>query len=163
MSVLSFGFYQPEAAIKAAHWLRAQGIEFEVLSPYPLPELSAHMPRSAVRRFTLAGACTGFAAGFALASYAATAYLLPTGGRAIIALPPFLLIGYELTILFGVLATLAGFLLYARLPAWQERPYVPAASLDRIVLLISGELSEEIRAELIQLGAEAMADMENGS
>ncbi|NIO80764.1 MAG: DUF3341 domain-containing protein, partial [Candidatus Aminicenantes bacterium] len=61
---------------------------------------------SPVRKFSLAGAIIGGLSGFAMATACALVFILPTGGRAIIAFPPFLVITYEMTILIGVLSTL---------------------------------------------------------
>ena len=77
--------------------------------------------KSAIKRFTFFGAILGGIAGFTLAAGTAVLYLHPTGGRPIIPFPPFLIITYEMTILFGILATVIGFLISARLPAIRER------------------------------------------
>ncbi len=42
---------------------------------------------------------------------------LIVGGKPIVSLPPFLIIAFALTILFGALSTFLGFLLLSRLPS----------------------------------------------
>ncbi len=73
--------------------------------------------RGTVRWFALAGALAGFGTGLALTTYSVLSLPMIVGGKPIVSLPPFLLIGYLLTILFGSLAAFAGFLLSARLPS----------------------------------------------
>ena len=72
-----------------------------------------------------------------LAAGTAVLFPHPTGGRPLITIPPFLIISYELTILFGILATVFGFLISARLPAIRERLYVPEAAVDKFVVTVA--------------------------
>ena len=76
-------------------------------------------------------------------------FILPTGGRAIITIPPYLVITYEMTILFGVLFTLLGFHFVSGLPAWRDRPYLPSAVVDRFVVVVNGAGDQAARAETI--------------
>ena len=73
--------------------------------------------KSPIRYFTLAGALFGCLIGFALPIYTALDWPLQTSAKPIVALPAFAVIAFELTILFGALATLLGFLVQARLPS----------------------------------------------
>lgn len=100
--------------------LRAEGYaELTVLSPVPLPEIAAALPRppSPIRYFTLVGGIVGGLSGFALTIWTSVAWPIRTSGKPIVSIPPFLIIVFELTILFAALATLVGLLLFARLPA----------------------------------------------
>jgi len=72
--------------------------------------------QSGVRAFTGAGAVTGLATGFAFTIYTVLSWPLITGGKPLISLPAFLVIGYELTILFGCLTALVGFFALTRMP-----------------------------------------------
>lgn len=157
----ALGLYRgPETALAAAMRLTDAGEAVSLMSPYPIEgaALALRLPRSPIRRYTLFGGLFGFCCGFGLAVFAATRHLLPTGGRPIIPFPPFLLIGYELTILFGVLATLAGFLICARLPARRERPYAPETGVDRFGVLVAcgPERDSEAEALLRAAGAETI-------
>ena len=71
-------------------------------------------------------------------------YLHPTGGRPIIPFPPFLIITYEMTILFGILATVIGFLISARLPAIRDRAYAPEAAVDRFAVAVTCDDDERV-------------------
>ena len=86
--------------------------------PYPVHEVEKILGRKPgpVRFFTLIGAVTGFAAGFGLTIYTVVSWPMITGGKPLISIPPFLLIAYILTILFGSLASFAGFFLFSILP-----------------------------------------------
>ena len=94
------------------------------------------LEKSPVRRFSLIGAIVGAISGFGLATFSALSFIQPTGGRAIIAFPPFLVITYELTILFGVLATLLGFHVVSGLPAWYDAPYRQETNVDRFSVVV---------------------------
>lgn len=71
---------------------------------------------SRLRYFALVGALGGFGGGFIFAAFTALDWPINTGGKPIVSVPPFLLIGYLMTILFGSLISFVGFLLLSRLP-----------------------------------------------
>jgi hypothetical protein len=123
--------------------------------------------KSVIKRFTFFGGIFGAIGGFAMAAGTAVLYLHPTGGRPIITIPPFLIISYEMTILFGILATVLGFLISARFPAIRERIYLPEAAVDKFVVTVPCENAERIdRAETIlrDAGAEEVRHLrEDGS
>lgn len=155
--------------LEAARSLKASGFSnLSLLSPVPLEEAQEilELGKSPVRRFSLAGAIIGAASGFALAVATALVFVLPTGGRAIIAIPPYLVITYEMTILLGVLFTLIGFHFVSGLPAWYDEPYLPSAGIDRFVVVVEGLEGEQVaQAESIirQAGAVDIQHMESES
>ncbi|MEX0602381.1 MAG: DUF3341 domain-containing protein [Bacteroidota bacterium] len=91
---------------------------FLVYAPVPHHDIehALHRPKSPVRVFTLVGGLLGFCTGWALTIGSALHYPLIVGGKPIISIPPFGVLAYILTILFGALATMIGFLINARLP-----------------------------------------------
>jgi molybdopterin-containing oxidoreductase family membrane subunit len=91
---------------------------FRVYSPVPHHDIehAIESPKSPVRIFTLVGALLGFCTGWALTIYSVHSYPLIVGGKPLMSLPPFGVLAYILTILFGALATMIGFLIHARLP-----------------------------------------------
>ena len=103
-----------DTAIRAIRGAAGQGIRsIAVYSPVPVDEieeaLTGHgLPLSQVRLFTLVGALTGTAAGFALTIWTSLKWDLITGGKPVVSIPPFVVIAFELTILFGGLCTLLG-------------------------------------------------------
>ena len=76
---------------------------------------------SPVRLFTLVGAILGCVTGFALPVYTVSSWPLITGGKPLIAIPPFVVIAFELTILFGAISGMFGFLLLAGLPRLRKQ------------------------------------------
>lgn len=152
-------FVHEDTAVSAAAALRAQGVEnFELFSPIPLhgAEPALGLGKSKVRVFTLTGALLGAVGGFALCVWTATRFVLPTAGRPIIALPPYLLITYETTILLGVLATLLGFFVVGRFPAWEDRVYHPSSNVDRFVISVAGSAAGQAEDILRASGAESI-------
>jgi hypothetical protein len=112
-------FSAQDLLIKAIHELRrAKHERFLVYAPVPHHDIeyALHRPKSPVRVFTLIGGLTGFCAGWALTIGSALHYPLIVGGKPIVSIPPFGVLAYILTILFGALATMIGFLINARLP-----------------------------------------------
>ena len=90
----------------------------EVYSPVPGHDLAdaLKLKKSRVGYFTLAGAVFGFFFGFWIAVWTAGQWDLIVSGKPVISLIPFFIVGFELTILFGVAANVLGFLLFAGLP-----------------------------------------------
>ncbi|HUO82660.1 MAG TPA: DUF3341 domain-containing protein [Gammaproteobacteria bacterium] len=152
-------FHEPDAALAAAGKLKGAGFAAPALiSPIPMEGVEEVLGRktSVIKRFTLFGAILGGLSGFALAAGTAVLYVHPTGGRPIITFPPFLIITYEMTILFGILATVLGFLISARLPAIRERVYVPDAAVDKFAVTVLCDNAEQFeRAAAILRGAGA--------
>ena len=112
-------FADIDGAVEAIENLKAAGLKRIVtFSPMPSHDLEHAMepPQSPVRVFTLIGGLTGAATGFALPTLTSLDWPLVTGGKPIIAMPPMIIIAFELTILFAALSTIAGLFINARLP-----------------------------------------------
>lgn len=157
----TIGFFEEaKAALAAAGRLKEAGFAgLDLISPIPLHGADEALGKkpSAIKRFTFFGALFGALSGFALAAGTAVLYLHPTGGRPIVPFPPFLVITYEMTILCGILATVLGFLVSARLPVLRERVYAPEAAVDRFVVAVrceSAERAARAGAILTEAGAE---------
>jgi molybdopterin-containing oxidoreductase family membrane subunit len=130
-------FAHVDTTVKALEELRAKGYhDLEVYTPAPVHEIEEVMERgrpvSRVRLFTLIGGLTGTASGFILTIWSAMQWGLVTGGKPVASIPPFVVIAFELTILFGGLSTVLGMLLLGRLPRfWPSPAYDPRFSNDR--------------------------------
>lgn len=112
-------FSDMRRALRAASDLRRENFtQVELRSPVPIHELPEALGSrtSPVRIWTLLGGLAGCASGLALTIGIALDRPMRTGGKPIVSIPPFLVIAFELTILFGALATVAGFLVHSRLP-----------------------------------------------
>ena len=146
-------FQYEDDFITAAKSLKASGFnDLTLMSPIRIEEAEkiVGLGKSPVRYFSLTGAICGAISGFSLAVACALVFILPTGGRAIIAIPPFLIITYEMTILFGVLATLLGFHFVSGLPAWRDKPYKVETNIDRFSILVGlGPETDSSNAEKI--------------
>ncbi len=121
---------------------------FVVYAPVPHHDIehALHRPKSPVRVFTLVGALTGFCTGWALTIGSVMNYPLIVGGKPLISLPPFGVIAYILTILFGSIATIIGFLINARLPQLRlAATYDERLSGDHYGIQVFG--SEEVLKE----------------
>jgi hypothetical protein len=134
-------FSEIDAAVEAIGRLRAAGMHRIVtFSPMPSHDLehALHPPPSAVRVFTLVGGLTGAATGFALPTLTSLDWPLVTGGKPIIAIPPMVIIAFELTILFAALSTVAGLFINARLPRARTKViYDPSFSAGNFGVFVS--------------------------
>ena len=167
-------FGDPESALAAAGSIQTATLGTpELMSPVPMEGVEEVLgeKKSVIKRFSLFGAIFGGVSGFLLAAITAVLYAHPTGGRPIITFPPYLIITYELTILFGIVFTVIGFFVSARLPnglwtAWwkqdENRPYVPEAAVDKFAVSVSCASNENVQqAETIlrTAGAEEVRDL----
>lgn len=160
-------FRTPDAALAASASLRDAGlVTAEIQSPYPLHGVEAVLGRkkSVIKQFTLFGGITGALSGFILAAGTAVLFPHPTGGRPLITIPPYLIITYEMTILFGILATVLGFLISSRLPAIRARIYVPEAAVDRFAVVLPCESADETERakEVLQAAGAVETRVESG-
>lgn len=136
-------FSAMDQLLRGIHELKQAGHKnFLVYSPVPHHEIehALQRPTSPVRVFTLAGALTGFLTGWALTIGSVLHYPLIVGGKPLVSIPPFGVLAYILTILFGSLATMLGFLLNARLPQLRlAAAYDERLSSDHYGLQIFGD------------------------
>src|SRR5713226_10758708 len=117
-------FAYVDTTVRALEDLKAKGYhDLTVYTPVPVHEIEEVMERdrpvSRVRLFTLIGGLTGTASGFILTIWSAMQWGLVTGGKPIASIPPFVVIAFELTILFGGLATVIGIVLLGQLPRFR--------------------------------------------
>src|SRR5204863_1952269 len=108
-------------AVRALEDWKSKGYDdLTVYTPVPVHEiedvLERDRPVSPVRLFTLIGGLTGTASGFFLTIWSAMQWGLITGGKPVASIPPFVVIAFELTILFGGISTVIGMILLGRLP-----------------------------------------------
>lgn len=126
-------FEHLDATVDACKALRQAGYKgFRAFAPLPehtlLEEGLAHQ-HSPVRVFTLAGALTGAATGFAFTTWTSMDLPLITGGKPLYSIPAYVVIAFECAILFGALSTVIGLFLNAGLPNFRSRvAYHPECS-----------------------------------
>jgi hypothetical protein len=128
-------------AASAIEGLRGRPWKLEqVHSPIPSDKIvNALKPKkSKVGYFTLAGGIIGFISGIGLAVYTAVQWDLIVSGKPTVALIPFLIVGFEFTILFAVFGNVLGLLFQTKLPEFQSlRTYDPRCSGEHFGILAS--------------------------
>lgn len=132
-------FDHVDAACDAIRDLKSAGHrDLTVYSAAPNHELEAAIgsPVSPVRLFTLIGGLVGCAAGFGMTIWMSLDWPLLVGGKPIAPIPPYVVLGFELTILIGALSTVAGMVLLSVLQAPRGRPFDPRFSDDRIGIFV---------------------------
>ena len=112
-------FEQPDHIAGAAKRLRDRGYtDMETFSPSPFPEVDDAVDEkpSGVRLFTMIGGLVGVCTGYALTLWMANDWQIMLGGKPFSSIPPYTIIAFELTILFGGLMTVLGLFLKGGLP-----------------------------------------------
>ena len=101
------------------------------------------LKKSKIGYFTLAGGITGFLAGFLLAAFTAAQWNLIVGGKPVIALVPFFIVGFEFTILFAIFGNVVGLIHQMRLPEFKGlEQYDPRCSGDHFGVTVSCKADE---------------------
>ncbi|HTR79354.1 MAG TPA: DUF3341 domain-containing protein [Gemmatimonadaceae bacterium] len=112
-------FHELDAAIDAIEALKKEKVgEIAVFTPTPRHEFDhvlAHPP-SNVRRFTLAFGLAGVTFGYWIAIWISDYWPIVVGGKAIETWVPYTIIGFEVMVLIGGLATVYSMFGLARIP-----------------------------------------------
>ena len=164
-------FDTPGTIIAAANKTYAAGYKkIDAYSPFPIEELSEAIGfhRNGVAAVVLTGGILGCLTGYLMQWWIATvSYPVNVGGRPYHSWPSFIVVTFELTILFSVLFAVFGMLALNGLPM----PYHPVfnverfalASKDRFFLIIFSSdpkyASAETRAFLESLGARSVSEV----
>lgn len=112
-------FEHPVPVAEVARRLRNRGYEdIEVYAPAAFPELEDAVDEkpSGVRVWTLIGGLAGVLTGFFITIWMSWDWKIVIGGKPFASIPPYVIIGFELTVLFGGLMTLIGLLVVGKLP-----------------------------------------------
>jgi molybdopterin-containing oxidoreductase family membrane subunit len=124
-------FAHVDTTVRALEDLKAKGYhDLTVYMPVPVHQIEdvieRDRPVSKVRLFTLIGGLTGTVSGFSLV------WGLTVGGKDPVSVPPYVVIAFEMTILFGGIATLIGMVVLGRLPRLTPSPtFDPRFTNDR--------------------------------
>jgi len=140
-------FTNEDQVVSAVNALKQSSYTFiRVNSPFPSHKImdALKLKKSLVGWFTLCGGILGFLAGFALAIFTATKWNLIVGGKPIIAIIPFVVVGFEATILFAVFGNVLGLLTQARIPSGKWLKYYdPRCTGEHFGVLASCETEQE--------------------
>lgn len=145
-----------DSTVDAIEELRRAGFGKENMQAYaPFPEHHIEHAmgygQSPVRVWTLVGALTGTATGFAFTSWTSMDWPLITGGKPILSIPAYVVIAFELTVLFGALSTVLGLFINSKLPGFKPAVvYDPEFSSGRFGIYVeaSGPRLDEARSIL---------------
>lgn len=162
-------FAKPEDLVEAVKQARrAQLRVYDAFAPFPIHGLDEAMgiKRTRLPRVTLIAGLTGLACAMSLQFYANVLdWPLNVGGKPDNSTLAFIPISFELTVLFGGLATVAAFLLKARLyPA--KTPWLPAVGVtdDTLAVVVRRPADEAAAARaqalLLKHGAERVVESE---
>ena len=115
-------FKSEDKVVDAIEALKQSSYEFiRVNTPIPSHKImdALQLKKSRVGWFTLCGGILGFIGGFALAIFTATRWNLIVSGKPIVAIIPFVVVGFEVTILGAVFGNVIGLLTQMRLPSFR--------------------------------------------
>jgi hypothetical protein len=139
--------------------LRSSGHKnLSIFSPIPFHDLEKAIEQgpSLVRWVCFVGGVTGITCGFALCIYSVLSWPLVVGGKELVSLPPFVVIGYESMILLAGIFNLLGMLALGRMPQVKSKaPYDARFSEDKIGIWVPCTGSEVGRVEQMMKGHRA--------
>ena len=161
---LAAEFDDADKLVAAVRQLRSDGYRrFEAYTPFPIDGLAEAegFQESKIALATLIGGIVGAATGYGMQVYTNLDFPLNIGGRPLIANPAFVLITFELMVLFAVSACILAMLILNRLPKLYhpvfDIPRFQLASLDRFFLVVDADDPKfdrrDSRALLRRLGA----------
>jgi hypothetical protein len=124
-------FDNPTALVNAAREARARGYrKLDAYSPFPIEELAEalHLPKSKLPIIVLIGGILGGLTGYLMQYYVTVIYFpINIAGRPLHSWPMYIVITFELTILFAAISAVLGLLALCGLPM----PYHPAFNVPR--------------------------------
>lgn len=150
-------FQHVDAAAGGIRQVKEMGYrDFTVYCPVPNFEILRAVGHkvSPVRLWTLVGGLTGFLSGYAMTMWMSYDYPIVVGGKALGSIPPYIVIMFELTILLGALATIAG-LIYHTFRTHRAAPYDPRFTNDLIGLFVPCAPERQRAVEQLLRGAGA--------
>ncbi len=140
-------FKNEDSVVSAIQELKQSSYKFiRVNTPIPSHKImhALKLKKSMVGWFTLCGGILGFIGGFALAIYTALEWNMITSGKPIVAIVPFVVVGFEATILGSVFGNVLGLLTQTRLPSYKLLKYYdPRCSGEHFGILASCESQHE--------------------
>ncbi len=140
-------FKDEDQVVAAINELTLSSYKFiRVNIPFPSHKImdALKLKKSMVGWFTLGGGIFGFLGGFALAIYTATQWDLIVSGKPIVAIIPFVVVGFEATILCAVFGNILGLLTQGRLPSFKGLKYYdPRCSGEHFGILASCAAEQE--------------------
>jgi hypothetical protein len=151
-------------AIDKLHEMGVTDDRLNVISGVPISHKMLGRPHqwTNVSRLALGGAVMGFFVGLFLNFGTPTLYGVHVGGQPLTPIPPGLIITFEMTMLFALLATFLGVFLDSYFPNYRPLEYVPEISDGKIGIFfkVPEEDQQTFTDTLSQMGAEAVRPAE---
>jgi hypothetical protein len=127
-------FDNPTALVNAARAAREKGYRrLDAYSPFPIEELSEalHLHKNKLPLIVLIGGILGGLTGYLMQYYVTVIYFpINVAGRPLHSWPAYIIITFEMTILFSAIAVVLGLLALCGLPM----PYHPTFNVPRFAL-----------------------------
>ena len=117
-----------------------------VNSPFPSHRIfdALQLKKSPIGWITLAGGILGFVTGFSLAVYTGLEWKLVVWGKPVLAWFPFVIVGFEFTILFSVFANVLGLVFLGNMPDFKGLElYDPRCSGEHFGILVSCDQQDQ--------------------
>jgi hypothetical protein len=146
-----------DSTVDAIEQLRKAGFKPLAYAPYPDHHIEHALGygRSPVRVWTLVGGLTGAATGLVFPTWTSLDWPLVVGGKPIVSIPPYIIITFELMVLFGALSTIIGIFVLSRLPNIKPAVlYDPEFSAGRYGVYVEAEGSRLDEARKIMKAQE---------
>ncbi len=153
-------FAHLDTTLAAIKQLRAAGhTDFTVYSPIPRHEIEDALGQavSPVRMFTLVGGIAGCSIGAWLTLWMSGDWPIVVGGKPVASIPPYVVIMFEMTILFGALSTILGILFNAMFAARRAGTiqYDARFTNDRFGIFVPGGADKAAKIESLLRAAGA--------
>jgi len=152
-------FTYMDDALEAVKNVKSANFDWRMYSPVPRHEIEevTFPQKSPVRIVSLVCAITGCICGWSLAILCSLDWPMRTSAKNIASIPAFFVPGYEWTILFGGLGTLAAIFAFCKIPSVvRAAGYDPRFSHDKfgVVVACSGNQVEDVKKRLTSAGAD---------
>jgi hypothetical protein len=151
-------------AIETLHGMGVTDDNINVISGVPVAHkmLGRPHPHSNVSNLALGGAVAGFFTGIFLNFGTPNIYNIPVGGQYIMPIPPGLIVTFEMTMLFALLATFLGVFLDSYFPNYRPLEYVGEISDGKIGIFFKCAKADQKKFTdaLGKLGAESIKPVE---
>ena len=155
-----------DSTVDAIENLKKAGFDdIKAYAPYPEHHIEHALGygQSPVRVWTLVGALTGTSTAFAFTSWTSVEWPLVVGGKPIISIPAFIPIVFEMSVLFGALATVIGLFVLSKLPNVKPAVvYDPEFTAGRYGVYVEADASRLEEARTI-MNAEEPIELREGA
>jgi hypothetical protein len=144
---------QPGNTVAVIQQLRERGYaDLVTFAPAPFPEIDdvADPKPSKVRLYTLIGGLAGVVTGYAMTIWMANDWQIVIGGKPFSSIPPYTIIAFELTILFGGLLTALGLFIQGKLLRFRRHDaYSPRFSAEDFGVVVTCQARDVAELEAL--------------